>query len=442
MEKHNRHKIISVEPYSIAEEIGMEPGDYLISINDQYMKDVFDYHFLTHEEELTVLFEKPDGEEWEVEIEKEYEEDLGIEFEEGLMDQYQSCRNKCIFCFIDQMPPGMRETLYFKDDDARLSFLQGNYITLTNMSEEDLDRIIQYKLSPINISVHATNPELRCQMLHNRFAGNLLDRVRRLYEAGIEMNSQVVLCKGYNDGVELDRTIEELAAFLPYLRSLSVVPVGVTKYREGLARLEKFSSEESMEVLIQIHRWQEKLLAEHGTRFVYASDEWYIMADHPIPPASYYEGYGQLENGVGMVRSLIEEVEELLPDYEGDTRKRQVSIATGVLATPFIRQLAKQVTGKYPEIRVDVHTIQNEFFGTTITVAGLLTGGDIIAQLKEKELGEVLLLPDVMLRDRENVFLDDLTTEDVENALQTRIHIVKSDGESFIRAIIGEEENE
>lgn len=438
MEQHIRHKIISVEPDSIADEIGMEAGDYLISVNQHEIQDVFDYHFLIHDEELTVLFEKPNGEEWEVEIEKEYDDDLGIDFGEGLMDAYKSCRNKCVFCFIDQMPPGMRETLYFKDDDARLSFLQGNYITLTNMSEEDMERIIRYKLSPINISVHATNPELRCEMLHNRFAGNLLDRIQRLYDAGIEMNSQVVLCKGYNDGAELDRTISDLAQFLPYMKSLSVVPVGLTKFREGLAPLEKFSEEESMQVLIRIHRWQDKLLAEHGTRFVFASDEWYIMANHPIPPASYYEGYGQLENGVGMVRSLIEEVEENLPSFVADERVRMVSIATGVLAAPFISELAQKICAKFTHIQVQVYTIQNNFFGTTITVAGLLTAQDIIEQLKNQNLGQTLLIPDVMLRDGETVFLDDLTVDDVENALQTQVHIVKSDGESFIRAIIGE----
>ena len=414
----------------------MEPGDLLLSINGQEVQDVLDYHFLLHDEMLTVLFEKPDGEEWEVELEKEYDDDLGIGFEEGLMDGYQACRNKCMFCFIDQMPPGMRETLYFKDDDARLSFLQGNYITLTNMSEEDLDRIIRYKLSPINLSVHTTNPNLRCQMLHNRFAGNLLERIRRLAEAGIEMNSQVVLCKGYNDGAELDRTIADLSAFLPSLKSLSVVPVGLTKYREGLVKLEKFTKKEAMEVLIQIHGWQERLLAAQGTRFVFASDEWYMMAEHPIPPASYYEGYGQLENGVGMVRSLAEEVEQALPGIPSDGRSHQVSIATGVLAAPVIQKLAELVMQRFPGIQVAVYPIQNEFFGTSITVAGLLTAQDIIAQLSGKPLGKALLLPDVMLRDGEEVFLDDLTCADVEKALQTPVHIVKSDGESFIQAIL------
>ncbi|MCI8626215.1 MAG: DUF512 domain-containing protein [Lachnospiraceae bacterium] len=436
MEQKHRHRIMTVEPESIAKEIGMEPGDLLLSINGQEIQDVLDYHFLLHDEMLTVLFEKPDGEEWEVEIEKDYDEDLGIGFEEGLMDCYQSCRNKCMFCFIDQMPPGMRETLYFKDDDARLSFLQGNYITLTNMSEEDFNRIIHYKLSPINLSVHTTNPQLRVQMLHNRFAGNLLERMEQLAAAGIEMNSQVVLCKGYNDGAELDRTIAELSAFLPHLKSLSVVPVGLTKYREGLEDLEQFSKEEAMEVLIQIHGWQERLLASHGTRFVFASDEWYLLAEHPIPPASYYEGYGQMENGVGMVRSLVEEVEEALPSFLPDGRSHQISIATGVLAAPFIKDLTEQVTHRFPGVQVTVYPIQNEFFGTSITVAGLLTAQDIIAQLRGKPLGEALLLPEVMFRDGEEVFLDDLTCADVEKALQTPVHIVKSDGESFLRAIL------
>ena len=255
--KH-RHIIRSVEDGSIAWELGVEPGDCLISINDKEIEDVFDYHYLVNDEELVLLIEKPDGEEWELEIEKDYEEDLGIEFEQGLMDEYRSCRNKCMFCFIDQMPKGMRETLYFKDDDSRLSFLQGNYITLTNMSDHDIDRIVQYHLEPINISFHTTNPELRCKMLHNRFAGDALKKVQTLYEGGITMNGQIVLCKGINDGEELERSIRDMTAYLPHLQSVSVVPVGLTKFRDGLYPLEPFTKEEAKEVLAIIHRWQKK----------------------------------------------------------------------------------------------------------------------------------------------------------------------------------------
>ena len=259
--KKNKHIIKMVQPGSIAEELEIEPGDELISINDQKIEDVFDYHYLVNDDYLTVLIRKTNGEEWELEIEKDYEEDLGIEFDNGLMDEYRSCRNNCIFCFIDQMPPGMRETLYFKDDDSRLSFLQGNYVTLTNMSDHDIDRIIKYHLGPINISFQTTNPQLRCKMLHNRFAGDIFPKVQRLYEAGIEMNGQIVLCKGVNDGEELERSIRDLSRYLPHLRSVSIVPVGLSKYRDGLYPLEPFTKEDAQNVLECVHRWQKMLYA-------------------------------------------------------------------------------------------------------------------------------------------------------------------------------------
>ena len=303
------HIISAVTPGSIAEEMEIEPGDVLVSVNGQEPEDVFDYRYLMNEEEVLVVIRKPDGEEWELEIEKEYEDDLGMEFENGLMDDYRSCRNKCMFCFIDQLPKGMRDTLYFKDDDSRLSFLQGNYLTLTNMSEHDLEKIIYYKLSPINISFQATNPELRCKMLHNRFAGDVMDKVRRLKEAGIMMNGQIVLCRGVNDGEELDRSIRDLVTLMPELQSVSVVPVGLTRYRDGLYPLEPFTKEDACKVLDLIHSWQEKLLKEYGTHFIHAGDEWYILAERPMPEETTYDGYLQLENGVGMVRLLKEEVD-------------------------------------------------------------------------------------------------------------------------------------
>ncbi|MFW5668335.1 MAG: DUF512 domain-containing protein [Acetivibrio ethanolgignens] len=378
-------------------------------------------------------------------MEKEYEEDLGLEFEQGLMDEYRSCSNRCIFCFIDQMPPGMRDTLYFKDDDARLSFLQGNYITLTNMKDEDLDRIILYKLAPVNISVQTMNPELRCKMLHNRFAVEALKKIKRLYDAGLEMNSQIVLCKGYNDGEELDRSIRELSEYLPYMKSLSVVPVGLSKYRKGLSPLEKFTKEDALKVLEQIHSWQDKLLKEHGTRFVFASDEWYIKAELPIPEEDYYEGYGQIENGVGMVRSLLDEARDAIDKLTAsakDAPKRKVSLVTGVLAAPVLKEITDHLKKKCPEIEISIYTIINHFFGTDITVAGLLTGQDIIEQLKGRDLGEYLILPDVLLRSGEEVLLDDITVSDIEKALQIEIHIVKSDGKSLIDTIVKEQRNE
>lgn len=434
--KNKEHIIKGIEEGSIAEELGIEPGDVLVSINDKTAEDVLDYHFLIHDEELVVVIRKPDGEEWEFEIEKDYDEDLGLVFGEGLMDDYKSCRNKCVFCFIDQLPKGMRDTLYFKDDDARLSFLQGNYITLTNMSDKDIERICRYKLSPVNISVHTTNPELRCKMLNNRFAGNLIDRIKMLANAGIIMNTQIVLCKGYNDKAELDRTIGDLAELIPVIDSLSVVPVGLTDYREGLAKLEMFNSEEAKELIEQVKGWQEKLLESHGTRFVYASDEWYINAGMPIPMEEEYEGYPQIENGVGIVRSLEEEFKEYLEELSGDNTKREVSIATGVLAAPILTELMKKLKEKYPQTEVKVFEIKNDFFGHNITVAGLLTGRDILNQLKEKKLGSALILSDVMIRNGEDVFLDDMHIFELEKALQTEIRIVQSNGQSLIDTII------
>ena len=438
--KQTRHFVQSVQPGSIAEQLEIQTGDELLRINGKEIRDVFDYHFLTNDEYILLEIRKENGEEWELEIEKDYDQELGIEFGEGLMDQYRSCRNKCMFCFIDQMPPGMRETLYFKDDDARLSFLQGNYITLTNMSEEDLDRIIFYKLSPINVSVHTTNPELRKKMLCNRFAGEAINKLEKLYQNGIYMNSQIVLCKGLNDGEELDRSISDLSRMMPYMQSLSVVPVGLTKYREGLAELKKFTKEDACKVLDQIESWQEKLLKEHGTRFVHPSDEWYLTAKRPIPQEDYYEGYGQIENGVGMIRSLVDEVQEALDKEEGDDRVKKISLATGVLAAPIIRDMVAEINKKYPKIDATVYTIINEFFGTDITVAGLLTGQDIIKQLKDKDLGEYLILPNVLLRQGEDVLLDDLRLGDLENALQTKIRIVQSDGQSLVDTIVNSHE--
>ncbi len=430
------HIITKVQPGSIAEELEIEPGDTLLRINNQEIKDVFDYHYLVNDEFLTVLILKQNKEEWELEIEKEYEDDLGIEFGESLMDNYRSCRNKCIFCFIDQNPEGMRETIYFKDDDARLSFLQGNYITLTNMKMEDIDRIILYKLAPINISVHTTNPELRKEMLNNRFAGDALEKIKRLYDGGIEMNSQVVLCKDINDKEELDRTIKDLSDMMPYMRSLSVVPLGKTKFREGLKQIPSFNKDDARQVLDQIHYWQEKFLKEHGTRFVFASDEWYIKAEYDIPEEDYYEGYGQIENGVGMIRSLTDEVLSYLDELEGDDRDQKVSMVTGMLASTTIDYLKKKVNEKFPKMEINLYPIRNDFFGPEITVAGLLTGGDIIAQLKDKDLGDYLILPGVLLRSGEDVLLDDLTIKDIQNALQTDIRIVQSDGKSFVDTII------
>jgi len=432
------HLISAVAPGSIAQEMEIEPGDVLLSVNGQVPEDVFDYRYLMNEEEVLVLIRKQNGEEWELEIEKEYEEDLGLEFENGLMDDYRSCRNKCIFCFIDQLPKGMRDTLYFKDDDSRLSFLQGNYLTLTNMNDHDLDRIIHYKLSPINISFQTTNPELRCQMLHNRFAGQIMDKVRRLKNAGIIMNGQIVLCKNVNDGDELERSIKDLAELMPELQSVSVVPVGLTRYREGLYPLESFDREDACQVLDTIHRWQEHFYQKYGNHFIHAGDEWYILAERPIPEEAAYDGYLQLENGVGMVRLLEEEVRESLAEKKGDDRSRRMTIATGELAAPFLQKHVESIREKYPNISVQVLPIQNQFFGEHITVAGLVTGQDLTRQLKGRELGERLLISTNMLKSGEPVFLDDMTVEDVEKTLQIKVSIVESSGNDFVNSIIEE----
>ena len=436
--KHE-HRIKEVLPGSIAEELGVEAGDLLLAINDEEIEDVFDYHYYVNDEELTVLIQKPNGEEWELEIEKDYEEDLGIEFEQGLMDEYRSCRNKCMFCFIDQMPEGMRETLYFKDDDSRLSFLQGNYITLTNMSDHDIERIVRYHLEPINISFHTTNPELRCKMLHNRFAGDALKKVDTLYEGGIQMNGQIVLCKGVNDGEELERSIRELSRYLPYLQSVSVVPVGLTKYRDGLYPLEPCTKEDAREVLRVIHSWQEKLYQEYGLHFIHAGDEWYILAEEEMPEEERYDGYLQLENGVGMLRLLQNEFEEAYEDAVGDDIERSVSLATGYLAYPYLKKMADRLSQKYTRTKILIYPIRNDFFGERITVAGLITGQDLIRQLTGQELGTRLLLPCSMFRSEEEVFLDDITRSELEEALQVPVDIVKSSGQDLIDAIIGTE---
>ncbi|MCD8348296.1 MAG: DUF512 domain-containing protein [Lachnospiraceae bacterium] len=433
------HTIVAIESDSIAEELELAPGDVVLSVNGQEIEDVFDYHYLINEEYLTVQVRKENGEEWELEIEKEFEEDLGITFESSLMDEYRSCRNHCIFCFIDQMPKGMRDTLYFKDDDSRLSFLQGNYVTLTNMSDHDIDRIIRYHLEPINISFHTMNPTLRCEMLRNRFAGDIFPKVRRMADAGIEMNGQIVLCRGINDGEELEASIQGLISYLPQLRSVSVVPVGLTRFRDGLYPLEAFTPEDACKVIDCIEGWQQKIYKDFGLHFIHASDEWYVLAGRDFPETERYDGYLQLENGVGMMRLLIEEVgEALLEETEAtNAAAREISIATGRLAGPYLRSLCDRICEKHPMVTCHIYEVRNDFFGEQITVAGLLTGTDLLAQLVDKPLGEELLLPCSMLRSGERVFLDDISVEELGKALSIPIRIVESDGRDFVNAVVG-----
>ena len=440
MKKEHLHIVDSVAPGSIAGELDIEAGDALVEINGNKIEDIFDYQYYTQDEYIEVLIRKPSGEEWILEIDKEYDEDLGITFENGLMDDYRSCRNKCIFCFIDQMPKGMRDTLYFKDDDSRLSFLQGNYVTLTNMSDADVDRIIRYRLSPINVSFQTTNPALRCKMLNNRFAGQALEKAWKLARAGLTMNGQIVLCKGVNDGAELERSISDLSAYLPNLESVSVVPVGLSKYRDGLFPLEPFTPQDARQVLAAIHKWQDKLYDAHGVHFVHASDEWYILAGEELPEEERYDGYLQLENGVGMLRLLIDEFQAafdaLRQAGDVDAAPKELSIATGKLACGFISDMAGQITAAFPQIKIHVYAVRNDFFGEMITVSGLLTGQDLLAQLKGKALGDRLLLPQNVLKSGETVFLDDMTLAELEKALQVPIDIVKSSGQDLLNAIL------
>ena len=444
MKEKQGHLIRKVQPGSIAEEMEIEAKDRLLAINGETVEDIFDYQYLMQDEYVEVLIQKASGEEWLLQIEKDEEADLGVEFENGLMDEYRSCTNKCIFCFIDQMPKGMRSTLYFKDDDSRLSFLQGNYVTLTNMSDRDVERIIRYRLSPINISFQTTNPELRCRMLHNRFAGKALEKVRAFFEAGIEMNGQIVLCRGINDGKELERTLSDLSGYLPYLRSVSVVPVGLTRYREGLYPLEPFTKEDAVQVIALIRAWQRKLYPQWGVHFVHASDEWYLLAEQELPEEESYDGYLQLENGVGMLRLLLTEFEDSMDRLKKDGamqrwkgRKRTVSTVTGQISYPYIRRMAQRMEQAFPGLCVQVWPVRNDFFGEYITVTGLLTGQDIVAQLAGKNLGEELLLPQNLLRSGEQVLLDDYTVEDLQKALQVPVNIVKSSGYDFTESILG-----
>ena len=442
------HIIKSVEAGSIAEELEIEVGDVLLSINNEELEDIFDYRFLMKDEYLEAVIRKPNGEEWLLEIEKEYDDDLGLEFENALMSEYRSCSNNCIFCFIDQMPPGMRETLYFKDDDSRLSFLQGNYITMTNMKEKDIDRIIRMNLAPINISVQTTNPELRCKMLHNRFAGEKLKYLDRLYEGHIEMNGQIVCCKNVNDGEELKRTIEDLSKYLPFMRSVSVVPAGITKYREGLYPLELFNKEEAGAVIDLIESYQQRFYDEFGLHFIHASDEWYINAEREFPEEERYDGYIQLENGVGMMRLFVNEFEEALEQLIKSKKysklknrlHRIVTIATGKLTYSTLQSFAEQVKENFPGLTIHIISIRNDFFGETITVSGLITGHDLVKQMKERQkegldLGNILNIPSNMLRMGEQVFLDDMTVEEVERELGMKVVPVESRGQDFLEAM-------
>ncbi len=425
--------IDNVEENSIAEELGIETGDVLISINDNKVIDIIDYKYLITDDFITLTIQKKDGELWELEIEKDYYEDLGITFTNPLIDKAKNCRNKCIFCFIDQLPKGMRKTLYFKDDDSRLSFLQGNFITLTNLSDDEIDRIIRYRLSPINVSVHTTDPQLRTKMLNNKNAGKVYDILKRFGVAEIEMNCQIVLIPGINDGDSLNRTLKDLSELYPNISSVAVVPVGLTKYREGLNQLNTYDYESANELIELIHNLQREYLNNIDTRFVFASDEFYILANRAIPKYDDYEGFPQYENGVGLIRSFYHEVQEALSNLKKNPAlKKNYTMATGTLAYDFINEVANMVTDKIEGLSLKVVPIINEFFGEKITVSGLITGNDLINQLRDYEVGDGLIIPTSMLRRGEEVFLDDVTIADIESSLKTEVIISDVDGGKFV----------
>lgn len=430
-------KIKYVEPLSIAEEIGLEQGDIIKKINGVEIKDVLDYRYLINDEFITLTVLTKQGEEVEVDIEKDAYEPLGTEFENSLMDKPLHCTNKCIFCFIDQLPKGMRESLYFKDDDTRLSFFQGNYVTFTNLSDDEIDRIIRLRISPINISVHTMNPDLRVKMLKNPKAARLPEIMQKLCDNGITMNGQIVLCPGYNDKEELDYTIGELYKMRECVKSVSVVPIGLTKHREGLCKMQPVTKAAALEIVNQVEAWQNKARSEVGTGFVYASDEIYLKAELPIPESDAYFGFPQIENGVGMIASLREEFYDALESVSPNDKSRTVTMVTGVSVYETMKALVCSANEKFPNIKVNAEKIVNNFFGEKITVSGLLCGCDIIEQLRGKEIGDALIITKNMLRDGENVLLDDTTTEDIERELGCKIIAVDDDGYELLEAILG-----
>ena len=430
----------SVVPGSVAEKAGVRPEDVIISVNGNEIRDVLDYRFYITEKKLDLLIHRG-ADLLSISIVKPMYSDIGLEFESFLMDKKISCTNKCVFCFIDQNPKGMRETVYFKDDDSRLSFLMGNYVTLTNMTDGDIDRIIAMRMTPINVSVHTTNPELRCKMMNNRFAGRVLSYLERLTSAGIELNCQIVLCKGLNDGKELSRTVSDLEKYFPTVNSIAVVSAGLTDHRKGLYPLEPFDAKDCASVISQVNEFGDRFVSKYSRRILYCSDEFYLKAGREIPGAEYYEDYPQLENGVGMIRSFADEanmgVEDVVDILCEKKINRCVSVATGTASYPLICSLAKKTEALCPGLTVKVHKIINNFFGESITVSGLLTGKDISEQLSGLELGDELLIPENALRSGEEVFLCGMTLDELSEALKTSIRICENDGFDFIDAAFG-----
>ena len=429
--------ITSVDRHSPAERAGIAAGEQLLTINGHEIIDVLDYRFYGYDTDCRLELREPSGAVRTVSLRKPEGRDLGLNFDTVLMDEMRSCANHCIFCFVDQMPPGMRKTLYFKDDDARLSFLQGNYITLTNLTEREAQRIIDLRISPINVSVHTTDPQLHCTMLGNKNALRSLDYIRAFCKAGIVMNGQIVVCPGWNDGDQLRRTLRDLTEM--QFSSCSLVPVGITKYRQGLAKLRPVDAATAAEIIDIADEYGRENLERFGTRRFFCADELFLRAGRPLPEEDYYEEFTQLDNGVGMLRLLRQEFRRGLDLMEAEEMERTVpfSIATGVSAAPFLTELVELARKKCGKIEGTVYPIRNDFFGETIVVAGLVTGGDLIAQLRGKKLGERLLIPANMLRHGERVFLDDVSLDDVERALGVPVIPVEQDGYELLDAMCG-----
>ncbi|MBQ3556547.1 MAG: DUF512 domain-containing protein [Oscillospiraceae bacterium] len=431
--------VCRVQRHSPADRAGVRVGETLTHINEKPIVDVLDYKFYAYDTRLTLTLQNPEGKVRHVRVVKHEGEDLGLEFETYLMDRARCCANNCIFCFVDQLPPNMRQTLYFKDDDARLSFLMGNYITLTNLSPREVQRIIDLRVSPVNVSVHTTDRQLRAMMLGHKTAGRGIDIMEQFARAGITMNCQIVACPGINDGAALDKTLSDLAAMYPAVNSVSVVPVGVTKFREGLYPLKPYTREQAEAVVEQVERFAAVHKEKTGTSLVWCSDEFYLIAGRDLPDEAYFEEFTQLDNGVGMLRLLMSEFGRALDllDDEEMADATPFSIATGVSAAPFLAKLVEQARGKCPKVDGRVYPIENDFFGHTVVVAGLVTGGDLIAQLRGKPLGERLLIPASMLRSGERVFLDDVSVDDVERELGVRVVTVAQDGYDLCDAMFG-----
>lgn len=432
-------KIKEVKPGTLAEELDLQPGDELLSINGNPIRDIVDLQFALADEQVELEVKRVDGEVWQIEVDKDYDEGLGVDWEHPTVDKVHLCHNKCVFCFVDQIPGQMRKTLNVRDDDYRLSFLHGNFVTLTNLKEAELERIVRLKMSPLNVSVHATNPQLRVRMVGNKRAGEILNQIEYLAAGGIEMNTQIVLCPGWNDGEELDRTIRDLAPFYPAVKTLSVVPVGLTKHRRKLHKLRGCTSDEAREVVRQVEWWQNELRSKLHSSFVHAADEFYVLADKQVPVSDYYDDFSQTENGVGVIRTFLDELDEALENAptEPVQQGRKVGVITSVSAAKTIRESVAQLSNVHG-LYYEVLPVVNHFYGNNVSVAGLLTATDIMNQLSGKVAHlDTLLLPDIMLKDDEDICLDDYLVDDIEAALKTRITVVPATGMGLVYGALG-----